>query len=245
MINKEDILFVTTSLFTESQKYQKKQLEKFFPQSEKIIIDGTTGWFDIWYKWIDIALNKSQEWIIHLDEDCFILNDEKIINHINYMIENNFDISGCPDGFHEYRSGNYIALNSFFMILNKKCLLNWKKYISTNNEYPQFKEEWLFEYPYEKKNKTTILKNQEWNIWIKNSEPYYNFMWVLKEMGIKFNYIEPIFGEDFFCTYLLDNGILHAWHVRQINENNIISNLHNITNKERFIKIFKFLENEK
>ena len=55
----------------------------FFTESEKIIIDGRHNWPTVWYEWIDKALNSNKEWIIHIDEDCFINN------HIwDYMIEN-------------------------------------------------------------------------------------------------------------------------------------------------------------
>ena len=32
------------------------------------------------------------------------------------MIDNKIDIAGPPDGHFEYRSGNHMAFNSFFMI---------------------------------------------------------------------------------------------------------------------------------
>lgn len=243
-INKKDILFVTTSLFTESLEYQKKQLDKFFPESERIIIDGRNNWPKVWFSWIDECLKTDKKWFIHIDEDCFILNDELILNHIQLMIDNGFDISGCPDGYHEYRHCNYIALNSFFMIVSRKSLIKWKEFHKLGVEYPQFNKEWLIDYPYEKRNKSTILEKQGWDKWVPGSEPYYCFMWVLKYMGIKFYYLEPGYNPVVACTTLLDESILHSWYVRQINKNEIVSHLHKCTNSERYKNIFNILKND-
>lgn len=241
-IDKKNILFVTTSLFTESLIYQKKQLKKFFDESEKIVIDGRNNWPKKWYEWIDVAINSEKEWIIHIDEDCFVLDDKNILNEIIFMLENNLGISGCPDGHHEYRNCNHMAINSFFMIIKRETLLKWKEFLKKGIEFPQFNKEWLKEYPYEKRNKSIILEKQGWEKWERGSEPYYNFMWVLKYMDVNFHYLEPGFDKLNFCTTLLENTILHAWHLRQINENKIVSSLHNLTNKERYQNIFNTLK---
>lgn len=242
--NKKDIVFVTTTLFTESLEYQKKQLEKFFPNNEKIIIDGRKNWPFVWFEWINQCLKSDKEWFIHIDEDCFIIDDIQILNHIEFMIINGYDISGCPDGFHEYRSCNYIALNSFFMIVNRNSLIKWKEFLKLGIDYPQFNKDWLIDYPYEKRNTSTILEKQGWEKWERGSEPYYNFMWVLKHLGVKFNYLEPGYNTIVACTTLLNNSIIHCWHVREINKNQIVSSLHSTTNNERYKTIFKMLKNE-
>ena len=241
IINKKDILFCTTALFTKSLDYQKKQIDKFFPESEKIIIDGRYNWPMVWYEWIDKSLSSNKEWIIHIDEDCFILDNNLIFEEINKMIVNDFGISGCPDGNHEYRSCNHMAINSFFMILRRETLLKWKSYLDSGKDFPQFKKEWLESYPFDIKNKSTIINFQKWGSWERGSEPYYNFMWVLKEMGVKFNYMMPGFEYTNSCTTLLNGSIIHAWHLRQINESKIVSSLHNIENNKRYENIFKFL----
>ena len=157
------------------------------------------------------------------------------------MITNNFGIGGCPDGYHEYRSCNHMAINSFFMILRRDTLLKWKSYLNSGKDFPQFKKEWLEPYPFDIKNKSTILNFQKWGTWERGSEPYYDFMWVLKELGVKFNYMRPEFEHTNSCTTLLNGSIIHAWHLRQINESKIVSSLHNIENNKRYDNIFKLL----
>lgn len=240
------IVFFTTSTFSDIQEIQSKCIEKSFPNSEHIKIDGRNGWFKIWYKWLDCAKNYQSDWYVHIDEDCFIVSSEEIENTIKYMIENNLDIAGPPDGFYEYRSGNHMAFNSFFMIMNRKCIDAW----FSKKSIPQFKKEWIEEYPYDKKNHTHYEYDMEFGssgkpinlIWKPNTEPYYDFMWVLKDFGCNFYYLEPCFCDEFQTTNLLNNSIIHMWYQRERNVDKIICPLHKMTNKYRFDSIIKKLE---
>ena len=233
--------FFTTSTFSDIQDAQSKCIKNNFPNSQHVIIDGRDGWFQIWYKWLDFAKDIESDWYIHLDEDCFIFNDSGIKDIVKYMIDNKIDISGPPDGHFEYRSGNHMAFNSFFMIMNRKVIDTWHN----RRSIPQFKKEWIEEYPFEIKNSSHYEYNMEWGssgksvglIWKPNTEPYYDFMWVLKENNIKFNYLEPFFGEELQTTNLLNNTIVHMWHQRERWVDNIVSTAHKMNNKKRFDEI--------
>jgi hypothetical protein len=241
--------FFTTSTFSDIQEAQSKCIKNNFPNSQHIIIDGRGGWFQIWYKWLDLAKDIESDWYIHLDEDCFIFSDSGIKKITKYMIDNNIDISGPPDGHFEYRSGNHMALNSFFMIMNKKVIDTWYN----RKSIPQFKKEWIEQYPYEIKNSSHYEYNMEWGssgkpiglIWKPNTEPYYDFMWVLKDNYIKFNYLKPSFGEELQTTNLLDDTIVHMWHQRERWVDNIVSTAHKMNNKKRFDEILKKINDKK
>lgn len=238
-----NITFFTTSTLSDIQETQSKCIQKFFPNSKHYIIDGRFGWFLVWYKWLDVAKDIKSDWYIYIDEDCFVTSNKEILDHIEYMQKNNIDISGCPDGFHEYRSGNNIALNSFFMIMNKRCIEFWHS--RDRNNLPQFKSEWLEEYPYKKTNIARYEYNMEFGstgkpfhlIYKDGTEPYYDFMWVLKDLGAKFYYLEPSFGEKYKTTNLLNNTVIHMWHQRERWSNNIVSTLHDTSNKSRYDNI--------
>lgn len=238
-----NITFFTTSTFSDVQQTQSNCVKKWFPESEHFLIDGRKGWFDIWYKWLEIAQEKESKWFIHLDEDCFITSDVEILNIIEEMEKNEFDIAGCPDGHHEYRSGNHMAINSFFMIVSSKCINEWHN----RTHIPQFKKEWIVEYPFVKNNSAHYEYNMEFGssgkpvsiIWKPGTEPYYDFMWVLKEVGIKFKYLEPIFDSEFQSTNLLKGSILHMWHQRERNSMNIVSSAHTMPNKLRYDVMLK------
>jgi hypothetical protein len=237
------ITFFTTSTYSDIQAIQSMCIKKHFPDSEHIIIDGKLNWH--WYEWLEISKNIDSDWYVHIDEDCFITSNKGIYNLIEEMITNNYDISGPPDGHYEYRSGNHMAFNSFFMIMNKKSIDTWINRINLT----QFKKEWIEPYQFEIKNQSHYEYNMEFGssgknfsqIWKPNTEPYYDFMWVLKDNGIKFNYLEPKFGEEFQTTNLLDNTVIHMWHQRQRDINHIVSPLHKIRNKTRFDNFIKTL----
>ena len=129
-----------------------------------------------------VTTSIESDWFIHIDEDCFITDSYPILDKIKYMEEREYDICGPSDGCHEYRSGNHVAFNSFFLIMNKKCIDTWNDWISWNTTFPQFNKDWEMEFPFQKRNKSNY--DQPWNVWVPNTEPYYNFFWVLKENEI-------------------------------------------------------------
>lgn len=243
------INFYTTSTLSDIGIISSKLIKKFFPESNHFIINGLSGWFKIWYKWIDIAnKNDDAEWHIHLDEDCFITNREAIINLIEYMEENNVDIAGMPDGYNKYRSANHMALNSFFMVMNNKSIKTWAN--RNENYLPQFKEEWIEPYLFEKENDTNYIykdmifgsDDRYTSQWIPNSEPYYDFMWVLKDSGCEFHYIEPTFYPKYQSTNLLNNAIIHMWYQRDRNVDKNVSSIHTMSNKKRFDLVIEDME---
>jgi hypothetical protein len=239
------ITFFTTTTNSDIQITQSECIKKHFPDSQHLLIDGRNGWFTVWYSWLNYAKDIESDWYVHIDEDCFITSNQEIENLIQYMTDNNLDISGPPDGHFEYRSGNHMAFNAFFMIMNRKVIDTWhnRKYI------PQFKKEWIENYPYEKKNHSHYEYNMEFGssgkplgmIWKPETEPYYDFMWVLKDNGVKFYYIEPLFGEEFQTTNLLNDTIIHMWHQRERYVDGLVSPLHKMSNKSRFDEIIKKL----
>ena len=241
------IAFFTTSIFTDIQDTQSSCIKTFFPDCKHYIIDGRRNWFSVWYDWIDLANKSDADWFIHIDEDCFITSTESILKQIKFMEENNYDIAGCPDGYHDYREANPIALNSFFMILNRKALNAWIE----RKEIPQFNTDWIEEYPFEKRNNAAFITSQEFGssgkplsqIWVPGTEPYYDFMWVLKAAGIKFNYLEPLFGKEFQTTNLLDNTVIHMWYLRDRNINGGVCSLHTMYNSVRFDGIKNKIQN--
>jgi hypothetical protein len=84
MIEEKDILFVTTSMNNKWSYYSRQLVSKNFPNSEHLIVDGTTGWWQVWFKWIELIKNKTQKYVIHLDDDAFITNKDEILNKEEY-----------------------------------------------------------------------------------------------------------------------------------------------------------------
>ena len=230
------LTFFTTTTYTDIQEYQSKLIKKYFPNSEHILIDGRTGWFSIWYEWLNRAKDMDSDYFIHIDEDCFIFDNKYILETIDKMKKGNYDISGSPDGCVPYRSANYMALNSFFMIISKKAVETW-----FNRTYiPQFKEEWIEEYPFEKENDFTFIYEITFGSsdkykWIPGSEPYYDLFWVLKDNNINFLYLKSKLSDDIIkSSNLLNNSIRHMWYQRQRYNDKFKIDLWEISNKQRF-----------
>lgn len=257
MIKEEDIVFVTTSLYTKWLDYQSKIIKKLFPNSQHIIVDGRPSpsniWPNSWFYWIDEVKKSDKKYYIHLDEDFFITSKIELLKVIEKMESDNIDIIGCPDGYQHFRGANPIAFNSFFMIGRvsdiKKIEIDFQKidfkiitpngidYSWQNNYGLSFIEEYRIGFNYQ-------FKIQGGSNFIVNQEPYYAFMWNMKDQGCKFEYLFPFFDDRFKSTNPRidesseDIGI-HMWYCREYNSNTII---HGVSNVERYNRVEKYIK---
>jgi len=64
-------------------------------------------------------LSLDVDFVINIDEDCFIYDSNEILSLMQYMIDNNYDYCGVPDGgIYEIRRGSPIVMNPFFNIFD-------------------------------------------------------------------------------------------------------------------------------
>lgn len=252
MILDSDIVFVTSSLNTKWIVYQSDIIKKLFPDSNHIIIDGSTkdfkqNWPSSWFYWIEEIKNRSEKYYIHIDEDFFITSKSELIKCVNKMESDNIDLLGCSDGYN-YRSNNPIALNSFFMIgkVEQLSLFNFNGIVFrfdgnnwVNNFNIKYKEEYSinFEYKYDKYN---VAKFNDF-------EPYYVFFWKAIDNGLKIDYLYPHFDTRFKSTNPRidkesnDIGI-HMWYTRNWNSDMLVSG---VSNKDRYYLVEEYLKNKK
>ncbi len=104
-----------------------KKSSPYFPNEiQKYVIDGRSGMHgleSIFYmmkkfKLIDI------DWLIMADEDVLFLDTEEVYNTIDYMLTNNYIVSGVRDGgVLPGRVWNPFVINTFFSIVNLKKLI--------------------------------------------------------------------------------------------------------------------------
>ena len=239
-----DIVFVTTTLYTKWLNYQSEIIKKLFPEADHIIVDGTKNWPSSWFNWINETKKSNKKYYIHIDEDFFITNKTEVVKCIEKMQSDDIDLLGCSDGYNNYRQHNPVAINTFFMIgkvehlkdvdfTGIKFKMNNGSYI--NNFGLHYKEEYLkgFEYKHEK---LSTCKFDDF-------EPYYSFMWKMKEMGLKFDYLYPHLDDEFKSTNPRidensDDIGMHMWYVRQWNSN---STAQGVPNKIRYSKLEKYL----
>lgn len=239
MIKDTDIVFVTTTLYTKWLDYQSNIIKNLFPNSKHIIVDGRNNWPKSWFYWIEETKKSESKYFVHIDEDFFITSKDELLKTIQKMEDNNIDLIGVPDGMHHYRGANPVAINTFLMFGRVKKLesLNF-----ANIQFAYTQLGWINNY-------NLMFKQTYKNDWEYNfrdnggsnfdfeQEPYYAFLWAMKENGSKFDYLYPHFDERFKSTNPRltedspDIGI-HMWYTRQWNTNMDVWGLPNIKRYE-------------
>lgn len=258
MINDKDIIFITSSLMTKWTNIQSKLIKIHFPESNHIIINGSTdqfrnNWPNSWFYFLYILKESEQKYYIHIDEDFFLDSREEVLKVLNKMEMNNINIMGISDGYNHYRSANPVAMNAFLLIgkiddikkidLDKLMKSNYRfvkinEYFTWSNDLDiKYKEEYNigFDYRFSKNGGSNYLVEQE---------PYYSFLWTLKEMGCKFDYLYPHFDDRFKSTNPRleedseDIGY-HMWYTRNWDSNMDVWGMKNI---DRYNQIEIFIK---
>jgi hypothetical protein len=250
MIQDKDIVFVTTALYTKWLGYQSDLIKRYFPESEQVIMDGRTGWPNSWFYWISKISGRSEKWYIHIDEDFFIESRDEIINLLEKMDSSGYDLSGISEAYCHYRGNNPVALNSFFMVGRVEHLkffdidpnsisFTYNDSGYSNNMGLYHKDEYMEDYVYPHEKAIDKVWHQ------KEAEPYYLFMWIMKNNGLKFYYLYPEFDRRFMSTNPRiekdspDIGI-HMWYTR-IWESPM--DVHGMKNSDRYFLIEEHLRN--
>jgi hypothetical protein len=246
MISEKDICFVTTSIYTKFLAYQSTILRREFPESTHLVINGTKNWPNSWFYWIDEAKKTDCKYFVHIDEDFFLTSKVEFLKIFEKMEAEGTDVIGVSDGYFQFRAANPVAINSFLLIGRIKFLKNLNfsqiqfgyhpQFGWQNNYGLKFKEEYKkdFNFKHEIQAGSNFLFEQE---------PYYAFLWSLKELGCKFDYLYPYFDDRFKSTNPRitkdspDIGI-HMWFIRNWNNT---ENIHGLTNQERYRRIEKHL----
>lgn len=247
IIKEEDIVFVTTTLYTKWLSYQSEIIKKLFPKSQHIIVDGRGNWPYPWFYWIEEIKKIEGKYFIHIDEDFFITSKDELLKVISKMESNNIDLMGVPDGGHVYRGTNPIAMNTFLLIgkIDKLKDIDFKNINITftnngweNNYNLKFKEEYKNDWTYSSNLNNSFNFDYE-------QEPYYAFMWKMKDLGCKFDYLYPSFDDRFKSTNPRlsvdseDIGI-HMWYTRCWDSTMDVLGM---PNNKRYEEIEKFLNN--
>jgi hypothetical protein len=157
----------------------------------------------------EILTLKDVDWVINLDEDCFVFNKESILELFRYMIENKYVYCGVADGgVINHRFHNPLVVNPFFNIFHVAKIrqeFDIEKISKVRHEikYEQFtpihliKKDHKFEYD--------------------NFEPFYPlFLWMIEKFKCLF--LDANSYEDNISTILKDHlgneFLIHTWYAR-------------------------------
>lgn len=174
---------------------------------DKIRVDGSNKFYTINFL-LHLIEKYEYDWVILIDEDCFITNIDAMLDLLNHQIKNNIDFSGPPDGgVITHRFHNPVSINTFFTILNLKKI---KSKYNRNSIMSTVYEESL------KKYTPSNLLKRGLEFKYDNYEPYYRlFFWMLK------NNMKPLYldvrnynqrGDNLSTVLKNHNGIEFAYH---------------------------------
>jgi hypothetical protein len=205
------ILAVTTSLGTRWEAYSQTLLKFIVPEWHRLIIDGRRDWSPIGF--ISKAINYDVDYIVYIDEDCFVQSRDALLSLIEIFEQNRQIVAaGIPDGGYYYRDYNPAALNLFFVVFRASALKEaWKKIDLWNQLHfnEGFVDEVMRQCP--------DLDQGRIN-WDK-AEPYYPLFWSLLSAGSRFLYLkEDLFKARWSTRVFSPSGEVvaeHMWYLRQ------------------------------
>lgn len=173
------------------------------------------------------------DYYIFIDEDMFISNTKSLLSLLDYMIDNQYDLCGMPDGgVIAHRFHNPIAINTFMCIMNMKKV---RSYYDKEKVLTEIYEDDLFRYQNiditikpkkdqkELKQYFEVLKlgYRPYSCIYDNFEPYYKIMFhILRNNGsILYLDAEDCNIDGGISTILKnqDNHVIgyHTWYARE------------------------------
>ena len=200
---------------------------------ETVGINGNNMFYG--YKFFDYMVKdekfKDTDWIIYLDEDCFITDTGAMMDLLDYQIKNKIHCCGVPDGgVISHRFHNPISIIAFFMILNIGEIQ--KKYNSDESNRMRYDHDLDKYIPHdlintskpfnEKFNRTIADGYAPYGIKYDDFEPTYKlFFWMLRN-GYKILYLDAYdYPEDDYATVVKNHKgvdfVYHTWFARKFN----------------------------
>jgi len=199
------------------------------PEWQRVVVDGRKNWTASGF--IEHVVNCKVDYIVHVDEDCFVESREALLNLINEFEQDpKIVAAGLPDGGYYYREHNPAALNLFFVVFRASALkLAWDDRTRWS-EYkfkPEFASEIDIQCP--DLDKTRI----QWD----EGEPYYPLFWSLLSRGGRFIYLSDSLHRDRWSSRIShgSQNVLaeHLWYLRQWFSTQIMPG-HDIENCKRY-----------
>lgn len=234
----EKITFITSSLGTKWESYSQALLKIHFPECRRIVVDGTRFWNPLYF--MDYANEISTDYLVLVDEDCFIFDRDQLLDLVDYLDKNEeCALVATPDGGTYHRDYNPVACNTFFSIIRRKALLivaedeQWteRKYTDVINKITNNQREHL---------KRLDLGRANYN----KSEPYYPFFWSLIFHNYTIRYLIPSLNTNLLASEIIINGaerpmLIHMWWLRSCNSK-VIEPYLKATNYDRFACLEKY-----
>jgi hypothetical protein len=187
--------------------------------------DGTHGHSLFQYIYKNIL---DCDWIISIDEDCFIIDQDELLELLKYQIDNNFAFSGVPDGgVISHRFHNPISPNPFLSIINIELLKKSLHYLKHTSQYAKDLDIFIphnlikLNMPYVEKFKTIIHPAYKpYGVNYDNFEEYYQTFFTMLRNGGTPLYLDGYDSTiDNFTTIIKNHKNVdiayHTWFARE------------------------------
>lgn len=165
----------------------------------------------------ELNLHKKYEYIVLIDEDCFILNDDIIDEVIQYMEQNDIDIVGVPDGNVTHVRFHRPDVPNLFFTIFKTKKMDFTSLDVTNYKVP-------------------IGETKKGVYAYDDFEPYYQWLcFLIYKLNMKFQPLEAYTLDDGWTTAVKFGGCdfaFHTWFARRYGKDNFHTNrINNIITK--------------
>ena len=230
MENTPRLLFVTTSLGTKWESYSQSLIEVAYPESARLVVDGTQNWFPLMF--LEPALAHDSDYIIHIDEDCFLFDSGQLDQLVQYLnAHEDIVMAGIPDGGNYYREHNPYACNLFFLIFKTKAI---RELLNADPEWRSRKFNQTFRSGEDLDE--SILDQSR--IKFDDYEPYYGSFWAILGSGKRIAYLNSSVDPTLLSTdvtFASDEGPMtrHMWYLRSWNRADLSPN-GGITHRARY-----------
>ena len=151
---------------------------------------------------------------VNVDEDCFMIDKDTLLQLIDYVVEHELVNAGCPDGGGwGPRGGNPIVTNPFFNVLNLRLIrLKYGKTTVKAFDYSPHREAMEKSFP-----KEMLYENRPYDFACVDKEPYYPFFLWLASIGQTL-YLHSRRHADNITTILYGHTgkviCMHTWFAR-------------------------------
>lgn len=244
--------FTTSNGPSDYLEVSKDCIKKFYPNYNHNFICGKSEplYPNKWFEWLNIANIKKPDYAIHVDEDCFILDENVVKKLLSKMELEGIDVLGVRDGNSPMRRQNPYAMNTYFLILSKRAYEDAANRIFNYRDSEDLRllnfgsvkdlfESYCGYNPTEASN-TLEMDFGTFRIDLNNNfEGYYPLFWFLKKNGYKLEYLESFQEPELNCSFLY-NSIVHAWYSRSRNQEIIYEGL-TLPNRTRYDLILKHI----
>lgn len=214
----ESIIIATRSLNRELYYYSDRTIQLPYKHIRltKTTADG----------YILKLFSLNYDWVINIDEDAFVTNNEAILSLLHYCNDNEFDICGYPDGgVLSCRHNNPLVMNPFFNIINLRSMRNRLEMINRGqiDDYQQYR---VHKSEFEAKAPLQLMKKSyDFNSTL--TEPYYPIMlWISQNCNCL--YLDADTHKDGLSSIAKDNQgtpfLIHTWYSRGYNHDSVQTN---------------------